>query len=201
MERAAAVTALEWAVTAADACEERYAATTAEGKSMMVEYLAAKSEGDPAFKAWVVAHGARYKELQAKGLAQRSELSDARDAVDEAERLQAARDAESRKAAVAAEVDSFAALMTFDLGAFEPIGAAHATDLEEITMPRASECTTKETLVTNADGTKSIQRTRVYTASDGTVTTKTDSKPLGGEYPSSDGDGDGDAAVAEMQGR
>ena len=180
---------------------------------MMVEYLAAKSEGDPAFKAWVVAHGARYKELQAKGMALRSELSDLRDAADEAERLQAARDAESREAAAAAEVDSFeaemaamaasieampAAVNTVE-GAFEPIGAAHATDLEEITMPRASECTTKETLVTNADGTKSIQRTRVYTASDGTVTTKTDSKPLGGEYPSSDGDGDGEAAVAVMQ--
>tara|TARA_B110000902_G_C13846937_1_gene413675 strand:+ start:120 stop:488 length:369 start_codon:yes stop_codon:yes gene_type:complete len=87
-------------------------------------------------------------------------------------------------------------------GFFESFGAVEAAplpDFEEITMPRASECTTKETLVTNADGTKSIQRTRVYTASDGTVTTKTDSKPLGGEYPSSDGDGDGDAAVAEMQ--
>ena len=86
-------------------------------------------------------------------------------------------------------------------GFFESFGAVEAAplpDFEEITMPRASECTTKETLVTNADGTKSIQRTRVYTASDGTVTTKTDSKPLGGEYPSSDGDGDGDA-VAEMQ--
>ena len=82
---------------------------------------------------------------------------------------------------------------------FGGVAAAPAADLEEITTG-TSECTTKETLVTNADGTKSIQRTRVYTASDGTVTTKTDSKPLGGEYPSSDtGDGDGDAAVAAMQ--
>jgi hypothetical protein len=81
-------------------------------------------------------------------------------------------------------------------GGVEPVPMP--ADLEEITMPQASECTTKETPVTNEDGTESIQRTRVYTASDGTVTTKTDSKPVGGEYPSSDGEGDGDEAQTRV---
>ena len=80
---------------------------------MAAEFMAVKSEGleSPAFKEWVAANGAQFKELKEKGIALQSEFNDARDAADEAERLQRAADAESREAASAASTDSFMAEM------------------------------------------------------------------------------------------
>ena len=63
---------------------------------------------------------------------------------------------------------------------------AAIADIEEIVIPSPTTTTTEEILVTttNDDGTttEKVQRTITITASDGTVTTKSDSKPVGGEY-------------------
>ena len=127
---------------AADACEERYEASVVVFKAMTVEFLAAKSEGNPAYKEWVVAHGAHFKDLKAKGMALRTEMLDLREAAAEADRLQAARDAESREAAIDAEGDSFEAGMAAMLASLEEMPAAVNTVEECATSSTVTETVT-----------------------------------------------------------